>query len=144
MHQLESAKQEIICRVKATTGIGDKLDTLELIRFFDETRKDILFLIEHCDSVDEIRKCLKRAKNNYIIDVYFYYLIYCYDIIKIREKKTTKAELEIDKEVEKLLTIKDYRLKLWSKEKDEGFFNYVLESMFKDLKISKSSISFIY
>jgi len=35
-------------------------------------------------------------------------------------------------------------LKLWGKEKDEGFFNYVLESMFKDLKISKSSISFIY
>jgi len=144
MHQLESAKQEIICRVKATTGIGDKLDTLELIRFFDEARKDILFLIENCGSVAEVRKCLKRAKNNYIIDVYFYYLIYCYDIIKIRVKKTTKAELEIDKEVEKLLTIKDYRLKLWGKEKDEGFFNYVLESMFKDLKISKSSISFIY
>jgi hypothetical protein len=35
-------------------------------------------------------------------------------------------------------------LKLWGTEKDEDFFNYVLESMFKDLKISKSSISFIY
>ena len=144
MHKLESTKQEIICRVKITTGIENKLDTLELIRFFDEARKDILFLIEHCDGVAEVRKCLKRAENNYIIDVYFYYLIYCYDIIKIRVKKTTKVELEIDKEIEKLLTVKDYRLKLWSKEKDEGFFNYILESMFRDLKISKSTISFIY
>jgi len=43
MHQLESAKQEIICRVKATTGIGDKLDTLELIRFFEKQEKTYCF-----------------------------------------------------------------------------------------------------
>ena len=42
MHQLELKTKEIICRIQATTEIGDKLDTLELIRFFDEARKDIL------------------------------------------------------------------------------------------------------
>lgn len=26
------------------------------------------------------------------------------------------------------------RFKLWSEEEDEGFFNYLLESMFKDFK----------